>query len=197
MHFHTFTASAFRNPEYAPGDSIERQRPGLTLRDVRLAITVEDVFARHFLSSGNALPGRPANGEEPINNAQINKAVTKAAAIQGKLATKPRAPVALRGCRVCGGKHDPIACPERYTKPPPAGKACRFCDEEGHWSMNCKVAELKRLARQKRTKVPMSDVGSPPSPCPNCGGGHWKAECTLTAKRKHSPPILNLYEPQT
>ena len=196
MHFHTFTAAAFRDPVYAPGNFIERQRPGITLRDARLAIIMEDMFLRHFLSGGKALPGRPEKGEEPINNAQINKAVTKASALKGKLATSPMTPVTIRGCRVCAGNHDSRECPERYTKPPPAGRPCRFCKQEGHWSMNCEVAELKRLARVKRTKLPV-DVGRPPSPCPICGGGHWKNDCLLNAKRQHSPPILNLYEPQT
>lgn len=190
MYFHTFTAAAFRDPVYAPGDSIERQRPGITLRDACLAIMVEDMFLRHFLSGGNALPGRPAKGEEPINNAQINKAITKASAIKGKLVTEPMTPVAIRGCRVCAGNHDSIVCPERYTKPPPAGKACQFCKQEGHWSMNCEVK------KQKRSKLPMKEVGPPPSPCPTCGGGHWRSDCPLNNKQ-HSPPLLNLYELQT
>lgn len=76
MYVSAYTSSAFRLvSESAKENMIERQRPGITLRDVRLAIRIEESFSHHFLGGGYALPGSPdlkPEYERPQSMAKIN-----------------------------------------------------------------------------------------------------------------------------
>lgn len=206
VYYQSYTPSAFRNTGGAPSEDLfERQRPGITLRDIRLAILIEDTFSRHFLGSGHALPGKPElrfEVERPQSIAEIEQATQiskehkKKAQTVNTLDGKSR-PAKRRSCRVCGERHDPRFCPQRYTKPPPPGKPCGHCSEEGHWTMNCPKKEKRSDNKIHKTLSARLNLTAewPPAPCPHCGGvDHYKSDCPDMGNRKKAvPPILSVY----
>jgi len=203
VYYQSYTPSAFCNTQGASSEDLfERQQPGITLRDIRLAILVEDNFSRHFLGSGHALPGKPQlrfEVERPESIAEIEEAIqtSKEHKNKAQAANTPKGisrPAMRRSCRVCSGQHDPRFCPQRYTKPPPPGQPCKRCSEEGHWTMNCPTKEDGRTNKMHKTLSARLHLTTewPPAPCPSCGGvDHYKADCPGNRK-KAVPPLLNL-----
>jgi hypothetical protein len=176
-----------------PKNIVDRQRPGLTLRDVRLAILIEDCFTLHFLANGYALPWKPAvHGQNatPTTNSLIDWMTGVSKFHKKSRDTNPRH---ARPCRVCGDQHRATDCPERYTKSPPAGLLCLFCREEGHWSMNC--PQSGRFGRSK-SMLPWMDA-LPAGRCKRCGGNHWVSDCPKWLQNQRStpppPPVLRMY----
>jgi len=210
VYYQSYTQSAFRNTHPESSENLlERQRPGITLRDIRLAIRVEDTFTRHFLASARALPGspelRPAI-ERPQSIAEIEKVIQQKNPLQ-KTDTALKGvwkPSSRRKCYICHIPHDPIFCPERYTKPPRQGTKCIHCLQEGHWNINCPEKELEkgrsRLSVHKKQPKTLSarlNLTSewPNAPCPQCGGvDHYKSDCPDMGNRKKvAPPLVELY----
>lgn len=168
------------------------QHPGITLRDARIAILMEDAFARHFLASGHALQGKleiQPDLQVPRSVMEIDQIVRVRKHTQIK--PQPREvvqPVTPRRCRVCGGEHDPLACPLRYTKPPPSNMPCIHCNQTGHWSMNC----IRVVPSMQRTPL-SGESKRPPTPCPQCGGDHWQSDCPKWGHKVVRPPALSMY----
>lgn len=174
----------------------ERQRPGITLRDVRFAIIVEDTFSRHFLASGRGLQRKiepTTTPQTPQTMAAIEKATQKDVAQQ-----IAKGPAKRLGCRVCNGHHDSLYCPKRYTSRPPVGKACKYCGKQGHWSMNCPLPirtrnHQLRYSKQTLHRLTSLHAKDPPSPCRKCGRNHWVSECMLNG-RLVQPPLLSQFK---
>jgi hypothetical protein len=175
----------------------ERQRPGITLRDVRFAIIVEDTFSRHFLANGRGLQ-RKVEPTTPLNTPQTMAAIEKAIQ-KSHVQQIVKGPAKRHGCRICNGHHDSLFCPKRYTSQPPAGKPCKYCGKQGHWSMNCTIPFKTRMHQRRHSKetqnqptpLYMKDV-DPPSPCRKCGGNHWMSECRPA--KPPPPPLLSQFK---
>lgn len=197
VYVQTYTSAAFQDGHHAlTEDLVERQRPGITLRDIRIAILLEETFSRHFLTSRQGLAGerklRPqANLPQCIAEIENNIATSKEhrkklkQKSSNKLQGRPK-PAMRLSCRVCGGQHDSLFCPERYTTPPPVGRPCRYCGQEGHWSMNCST--------QSRTRRLGPEPEWHRKTCPHCGrDDHYNSDCPeLKGRKKVAPPILSL-----
>jgi hypothetical protein len=173
----------------------DRQRPGITLRDARLAILIEDTFSRHFLASGYALLEKNTTrleNETPQSITAINKATytSKESKRNGSTANTSGelTPAIRRSCRICGGQHDALWCLERYTKLPPAGKPCKYCKKEGHWSMNC---PLPSQQKHQQPAPPKTRLFRTPRKCPVCKGDHWASDCKQSTIQA---PLLSLYK---
>jgi len=119
VQIHTWTGDGSQ----APFKSIPMiKTASLTLRDVRLAILVEQLFSGSYEAHGSG---------SPIYVGQAQALDTQSAA----QAAIPKRVAARKHCRICNKQgHHMSNCPERYTKT--TTKPCPSCGEM-HWKVNC------------------------------------------------------------
>jgi hypothetical protein len=117
----------------------ERIKPGITLRDIRLAILIERYFTESYETAGHGSPVY-AGLTQPLEPRAIGETV---------MAT-------IRKC------HSRQKTKKRPTRPF-RGRDCTICKQNGHHMLNCP----ERFTKDAE------------SPCPMCGGTHWKINCPL------------------
>ena len=113
----------------------EHIRPGITWRDIRLAILVERKFAESYEADG--LGTSVYIGQtQPLEPARIRDTVMAAVrTYQLGKTKKPQNRFRTRICTICRrAGHHMVNCPWRFTKQ--ATKPCPVCGGM-HWKVNC------------------------------------------------------------
>jgi hypothetical protein len=171
------------------------------MRDARMAILIEDTFARHFLANGYGRPGKAETHPEH-ERPESTEVIERASHMSGALIRKSTSSkehlqsAKQRECTICGGQHNSVWCPKRYTTLPPAGLQCKFCKQEGHWWMDCPLPRRRKYEEvdgSRRTRLHGSST-SPSEACPRCGGNHWRSDCLTGLQKTVKPPHLSLYD---
>ncbi|KAL1746421.1 hypothetical protein HDZ31DRAFT_62203 [Schizophyllum fasciatum] len=116
-----------------------RKVPGLTRRDSRLAVLIENLYNSEY-SSGSV----PGVGREPFAVRASSRTIREhlIAQIYGRSMTAPTDPVLdddfapVPSCAACGGEHPVSACEMRAQHPPRI--PCQNCGEgHHHWVVDC------------------------------------------------------------
>lgn len=134
VHVNTRTMQAWPQSVVPAADSI---KPGITLRDIRLAILVERKFTESYEADGfgssvyigKTQPRTPrAIGETVMANIRHFRSMKK----------RPRKQFRGRDCTICGRNgHHMINCPRRFITEP--YKPCPMCNGM-HWKINCPLS---------------------------------------------------------
>ena len=135
VHIHTQTIQAW--PPFVQPIA-EHIKPGITMRDIRLAILAERKFAESYQANdrGSSVYIGQAQPLQPRTIAD-----TVMASIRSYTRVRPQRPVRGRKCTICRqAGHDMVNCPKRFTKEPISG--CPTCGGM-HWRINCPL--LSRL----------------------------------------------------
>ncbi|KAF9072365.1 hypothetical protein BDP27DRAFT_428691 [Rhodocollybia butyracea] len=126
-----------RHPNYFPAQAVttfpEGQLiPGLTLRDIRLAFLIDQMFRDRFLFSTN-----PAESSRTGLPSLVR--------VPGKARTESVREIFRRGfCPCCGNLHRLEDCPVRKEYPPRS--KCTQCQGEGHWSVDCETNPVSKAS---------------------------------------------------
>ncbi|KAI0729237.1 hypothetical protein C8Q72DRAFT_794696 [Fomitopsis betulina] len=122
---HTHSARPLVDENAKPGNALDR--PGITLRDVRLATLIEEAF-RPFLTAGAARWRTQLLNNRHAVRPLTPKGIEHLRYLGGKKKYRPV-------CPVCGlGTHQGKDCPRKNEVAPPS--ACRKCGQM-HWTFLC------------------------------------------------------------
>ncbi|KAJ4467245.1 hypothetical protein J3R30DRAFT_3579162 [Lentinula aciculospora] len=138
--------------------------PGVTMRDIRFAMLVDQLFRDQFLQVDSksendkktgivsliAVPGAPSPYVDSNANLrmQITNILTSAnensndsvsvhpESIQ-MITDTIRSVLRARFCPCCGLPHKLVECPIRFDYPPRDHQTCKHCRKTGHWSVDC------------------------------------------------------------
>ncbi|KAF9074685.1 hypothetical protein BDP27DRAFT_1316654, partial [Rhodocollybia butyracea] len=102
--------------------------PGLTARDIRFALLVDQMFREQFRPSFSTSTEFSSTGiqsfiHHPDENPFVYKPSIRAVFQHGF-------------CTCCGLNHPLSDCPVRKEYPPIEGK-CKICQGIGHWDLDC------------------------------------------------------------
>ncbi|KAF9070746.1 hypothetical protein BDP27DRAFT_1323362 [Rhodocollybia butyracea] len=99
--------------------------PGVTIRDVRFVLLVDQLFRDHFLSTSST----------QFSNTGIISLVHSPENLFSDTVESVVRQIFLRGfCQCCGLLHTVADCTVRKDYPP---AHCMICSGHGHWSMDC------------------------------------------------------------
>ncbi|KAG6865487.1 hypothetical protein C0991_002199 [Blastosporella zonata] len=143
------THSAIR-PEWIKRDERPLRISGVTMRDIRVAILIEDLYKSKF--GGGAPSVLPPRHRQPLIPA-IHKLLNLA----------PRK--LHEYCTACGGHHGSEQCDHVKNLKKQLLPHCSKCGQRHAMMSLCPKT-------RKRGKVLM-----PATPCPNCGKMHWLEDC--------------------
>jgi hypothetical protein len=157
------------------GNDTSTAVPGITLRDVAMALKVEHLFqTKHFLK----IYGEASRPEDcpprEMRPASMSVVMYKTQRIEdlantGKSSRPVSSPVQLY-CFICKSReHSGVNCPERKKIRPP--RPCGFCGGN-HWQQDC--------------EAPWREQGKQ-GPCQICLGIHRSTMCP-----KRAGPVLNI-----
>ncbi|KAL0956645.1 hypothetical protein HGRIS_002778 [Hohenbuehelia grisea] len=193
FHMHTHSARA---PPHLPRQHLDA--PGITCRDLRLAVLLDRQYTNHYQNDGRApqesppvqdLKFRPAWYEYALRLRRIMNGISGAhiASVsegekqKGTHQLSKRKRMGRNQCRACGEAHHVMNCPDRHTIPPP--QPCFSCNGN-HWRCDCPVSN-------KQARRPTSLRAPKPNPekraedaCSICGANHRDVDCT----RYQAPP---------
>lgn len=194
VFFYIHTHTALRSEQFEGESTADRKAPGITLRDVRLAILVEQLFIDAHLSGKGGIDTMPAllpASQRPesirlIERTAFPKRRPSTGSNKGNTSTKSEQARALKPCPACKGTHAIRDCPDRLTITP--DKPCTNCGG-AHWRLDCPEPAKPKDARVPVGRKQGNRSPSPPSPCPLCGGDHWKSDCVHPSGQV-VPPIL-------
>ncbi|KAG6891572.1 hypothetical protein C0992_003599 [Termitomyces sp. T32_za158] len=131
--------------------------PGVTARDIRLAVLLERLYTSHF---GGGVPRTlpPLTTQPPLP-------------VVHKLLNVPARKLP-HYCSACGTRHAPDGqCAAQDGKPPPTIMSRRLLPVCG----KCHRAHAP-MAMCPKTRDVFVDM-PPQTGCPNCGGHHWLQDC--------------------
>ena len=112
----------------------ERVKPGITLRDIRLAILIETMFTESYEADGHGASVYIGK-TQPLEPRAIGESVMAGIRNYHSKSKRPKKPFRTRHCTICEqNSHHMVNCPERFSKE--VKSACGFCGGM-HWRINC------------------------------------------------------------
>lgn len=160
------------------------------MRDLRLAVLIEDLYAKVYFADGRGtdlVRKNPLRRTWPTLNrwfdAKLYRKIPQADIVVLAAKTE-KAPKESR-CLACGGPHHVMKCPVRQEYPP--SEPCLACGNGTHWRVDCPKYTFPCPACGERHRIEHCLVRRdrlPTRPCSRCGGKHWRVDCDLSV-----PPL--------
>ncbi|GLB37014.1 hypothetical protein LshimejAT787_0400650 [Lyophyllum shimeji] len=137
-------------PDWIGASPPKHEIPGVTHRDLRLAVLIDQLYAEKY-------QGRQVRlSMGPRNQLDLDTIL--------EFFTMPSESLKKKWCALCGGRHPVLKYPTSPTMAPKPSYLpyCKRCKRR-HAPMSRCPADRKPI--------------EPKKPCPSCGGAHWLEDC--------------------